>query len=211
MIWLYAVQQSENSHPAHKCETYVSIKLTCSKWACSIDGKGPALLPNIYIDTWESLGKPCNRKTIVSTRKLTSTFGKPSGLASQLSNCIDDKKYRSSWLILTPEKHSWYTIDWIFWKTKVCQPNQSSSQVTSLWLKNELYEVIEADTEILESKDGWLNNNFMDARQQLICQALGSPQTYQSVLNCQKKESTCFPVSGDHIQLLHDGSCHWLC
>ena len=111
MIWLYAVQQSENSHPGHKCETYESIKLTCSKWACLIDGKGPALLQNIYIDTWKSLGKPCNRKIIVSTRKLRSTFGKPSGLASQLSNCIDDKKYRSSWLVLTPGKHSWYTID----------------------------------------------------------------------------------------------------
>ena len=79
-----------------------------------------------------------------------------------------------------------------------------------MWLKNELYEVTEADREILESKDGWLNDNFMGAGQQLICQAVGSPKTYQSVLNCQKKESTYFPVSGDHIQLLHDGSCHWL-
>ena len=54
--------------------------------------------------------------------------------------------------------------------------------------------------EILESKDGWL-----DAEQQLICEALGSLETYQSVLNCQKKESTYFPVSGNHMQLLHDG------
>ena len=84
------------------------------------------------------------------------------------------------------------------------------SQVTSSRLKNELYELTVADKEILESKDGWLNNNLMDAGQQLICKALGSLETYQSVLNCQKKESTYFPVSGDHIQLLHDGSCHWL-
>ena len=59
--------------------------------------------------------------------------------------------------------------------------------------------------EILESKDGWL-----DAEQQLICEALGSLETYQSVLSCQKKESKYFLVYGDHIQLLHDGSCHWL-
>ena len=111
---------------------------------------------------------------------------------------------------MTPGKHSWYTIDRIFWKTKVCQPNQSSSQVTTSWLKNELYELIEADREILGSKDGWLNYNLMDAGQELICKALGRLETYQSVLNCQKKESTYFPVSGDHIQLLHDGSCHWL-
>ena len=90
------------------------------------------------------------------------------------------------------------------------QPNQSSSQVTSSWLKNELYELTDAHREILESKDGWLNDNLMDAVQQLICKTLGSLETYQSVLNCQKKESTYFPVSGDHIQLLHNGSCHWL-
>ena len=134
MILLYVVEQSENSVPGHKCETYASIKWMCRKWARIIEGKGPALLPKIYIDTWKPLGKPYN----VSTRKLTSTFGKSSGLASQLSNCIGDKKWRSCCLILTLGKHSWYTIDRIFWKTKVCQPNQSSSQVTSSWLKNDL-------------------------------------------------------------------------
>ena len=80
----------------------------------------------------------------------------------------------------------------------------------SSWIKNELYELTVADREILESIGGWLNDNLMDAGQQLICKALGSFETYQSVLNCQKKESTYFSVSGDHIQLLHDGSCHWL-
>ena len=35
-------------------------------------------------------------------------------------------------------------------------------------------------------------------------------ETYQLILNCQKKDLTYFPVSGDHIQLLHDGNCHWL-
>ena len=69
----------------------------------------------------------------------------------------------------------------------MCQPNQSSLQVTSLWLKNELYKFTEAGKEILESKDGWLNDNLMDAGQQLICNALGSLETYQLVLNFQKK------------------------
>ena len=50
----------------------------------------------------------------------------------------------------------------------------------------------------------------MDAGQKLISKALCSLETYQSVLNCQKKRQTYFPVSGDHIQLLHDGNCHWL-
>ena len=50
----------------------------------------------------------------------------------------------------------------------------------------------------------------MDAGQKLIFKAHNSVDCYQSVLNCQKKkESAYFPVSVDHIQLLHDGSCHW--
>ena len=89
------------------------------------------------------------------------------------------------------------------------QPNQPSLQVMSLWLNNELYEVTEANMEILKSRDGWLNNNFMDAGKKLISKAVGSLETYQSVLNCQKK-STYFPVSGDYLQLLRDGSCNWL-
>ena len=132
MILLYAVQQTENSYSGHKCDTYANIKSTCCKWAHIIEKKGLALLPKIYIDTWNPLGKSYNRKTIVSIKKLRSTFGKPSGLASRFSNCIDDKKRSSSRLILTPGKHSWHTIDRIFWKTKVCQPDQSSSQLMSL-------------------------------------------------------------------------------
>ena len=59
--------------------------------------------------------------------------------------------------ILVHGKQSWYTIDRIFRKTKVCQP------------KNELYKLTEVDREILESKGGWLKDNLMNARQQLIC------------------------------------------
>ena len=135
----------------------------------------------------EASWKALQRKNHLSTRKLTNTFGKSSGLANQLSNSIGDKKWRSSWLILIPRKHSWHTTDRIFWKTKVCQPKQSSSQVMPSWLKNELYELTEAVREILKSKDGWLNDNLMDARQQLICKAVGSLETYQSVLNCQMR------------------------
>ena len=54
----------------------------------------------------------------------------------------------------------------------MCQPNQSSSQGTSSWLKNELYEFTDVDREILENKDGWLNDNVMDAGQQFICMKL---------------------------------------
>ena len=82
MVLLYSAQQLQNSSPGHKCASYVSVKLTCPKWARIIEGKGPALLPKIYIDTWKPLAKPCKEKIIVTTRKLRSTFGKSSWLAS---------------------------------------------------------------------------------------------------------------------------------
>ena len=54
----------------------------------------------------------------------------------------------------------------------MCQQNQSSSQVKSSWLKNEVYELTETDREILKSKNGWLNDNLMNEGQQLICSIL---------------------------------------
>ena len=158
MILLYALQQAGNSFPGHKCEIYNSIKSTCRRWAQIIKGKGPALLPKIYVDTSKPFGNPFHEKIMASTRKLTSTFGLSSGLANQLSSCICDRKWKSSWLVLTPEKHSWYTIHRILWKGKSCPQNESPPQVESptIWLKNNLYELTEADKEVLETSDAWL-------------------------------------------------------
>ena len=50
----------------------------------------------------------------------------------------------------------------------------------------------------------------MNGGQKLICKALGILETYQSVINCQKKRQRYFPVSGNYIQLLHAVSSHWL-
>ena len=137
------------------------------------------LLPRVSVDTLQPIGKSCNGKILVSTRKLTSTFGKSSGLASQLSNCIGNKKWKSSWLILTPEKYSWYTMTRIFWKIK-SNESSNSQRIPVIWIKNELYELKESHKEILEVSDCWLNDNLMDAGQKLICKALGSLETYQS-------------------------------
>ena len=50
----------------------------------------------------------------------------------------------------------------------------------------------------------------MDAVQKLICEALGDCD-YQSVLNVQKRGNAPYrSVSNEHIQLLHDGSSHWI-
>ena len=97
----------------------------------------------------------------------------------------------------------------LFWKIK-SNESSHSQRIPAIWIKNELEELKKWDKEILEGSDCWLNDNLMDTGQKLICKALGSLETYLSVLNCQKKQQTYFSVSGDHIQLLHGGNCHWL-
>ena len=139
--------------------------------------KGPVFLPRVYIDIWQPIGKLCDGKILLSTRKLTSTFRKSSGLASQLSNCIGDKKWKSSWLILAPEKYSWYAMTRIFWKIK-SNESSNSQRIPAIWIKNELYELKELDKEILEGSDCCLNDNLMGAGQRLICKVLGSLETY---------------------------------
>ena len=50
----------------------------------------------------------------------------------------------------------------------------------------------------------------MDAAQKLICKEIGTMDSYQSVLNSERKtENPYQPVSQEHVQLLHDGSNHW--
>ena len=58
------------------------------------------------------------------------------------------------------------------------------------------------------SSNAWLNDKIMDASQVLICKALGT-QDYQSVLNCQKRVKPYRAVTGEYIQLLHNGINHW--
>ena len=50
----------------------------------------------------------------------------------------------------------------------------------------------------------------MDDVQKLICKALGSMESYQSVLNWQKRGTPFFEFAEEHIQLMHDGVNHWL-
>ena len=84
-------------------------------------------------------------------------------------------------------------------------------KTNSIWLNNDNYRLTSADRELLESPNGLLNDQLMDAGQKLICKALGTLESYQSVLNWQKLEKAPYtPFTTDHIQLLHDGDCHWL-
>ena len=50
----------------------------------------------------------------------------------------------------------------------------------------------------------------MDAAQKLISKEIGTDESYQSVLNSEKKTIDPFhPVSQQHVQLLHDRANHW--
>ena len=78
------------------------------------------------------------------------------------------------------------------------------------WLRNEMYILKKEDQHLLLSKDVWLNDCIMDAAQKLICKEIGTDESYQSVLNSEKKTIDPFhPVSQEHFELLHDGANHW--
>ena len=73
-----------------------------------------------------------------------------------------------------------------------------------------MYILKKEDQHLLLSKDAWLNDRIMDAAQKLICKEIGTDESYQSVLNSEKKTIDSFhPVSQEHVQLLHDGANHW--
>ena len=56
-----------------------------------------------------------------------------------------------------------------------------------------------------------LSGGKMVVAQKLICKKLGADDDYQSVLNVQKRRvAPCRAVKNEHIQLLHDGSGHWV-
>ena len=88
--------------------------------------------------------------------------------------------------------------------------NVENGESDKHWIKSKLYELQMRDKQVLLSETCWLNDNLMDAAQALICKALGVEGQHQSVLNCQKLVSPYFPVDNEHIQLMHDGTNHWL-
>ena len=78
------------------------------------------------------------------------------------------------------------------------------------WLRNEMYILKKEDQHLLLSKDAWLDDRIMDAAQKLICKEIDTDESYQSVLNSEKKTIDPFhPVSQELVQLLHDGANHW--
>ena len=63
----------------------------------------------------------------------------------------------------------------------------------------------------MTTKDSWLNDGITYTAQKLVFKALGKIDSYQSVLNSEKKRNYPFrAVNNEHIKLLHDGNNHWL-
>ena len=116
------------------------------------------------------------------------------------------------------QKYNWFIIEHAFWKQRqniqsvnLLQQSDIIDDVTKEpWLRNEMYSLKKKDQHLLLSKDAWLNDRIMDAAQKLICNEIGTDESYQLVLNSERKTIYPFhPVSQEHVQLLHDGANHW--
>ena len=83
------------------------------------------------------------------------------------------------------------------------------------WLRNEMYILKKEDQHLLLSKDAWLSDRIMDTAQKLICKEIGTDESYQSVLNSEKKTIDPFhPAFQEHVQAEHaleiqDGRDQW--
>ena len=154
-----------------------------------------------------------NGKIKVSTRKIANLFGEHSDVSIRILEVVNNRKWKSSWLLLESEKHSMYRIRKVYWKSiknpiaiKDEASNKAPNKEEQFWVRNNLYFLKNEDANILKSQTAWLNDHIMDAAQKLICKTLGEEDNYQSVLNTQKNEAIPYnPVYNDYIQLLQDG------
>ena len=161
---------------------------------------------------------PRQTKIKVSVKKLSKFFGFCSGVIECVSKAIGKKLWRSAWLLIAKRKHNWFIIERAFWKQRqniqivnLLQQSDIIDEVTEEpWLRNEMYILKKEDQHLLLSKDAWLDDRIMDAAQKLICKEIDTDESYQSVLNSEKKTIDPFhPVSQELVQLLHDGANHW--
>ena len=148
-------------------------------------------------------------KIKVSIQKIMKIFGPYGGIARSLAEIVD-KKSRSGWLVINPEKYSWYIVENYYLKSneKIIPSTEKKDKIH--WLKN-LYHLQFKDEEILRSPTAWLNKRIMDATQKILRKKLGTDDNYLSVLNIQKRRGAPYRVmKNEHIQQMHDGSGHWL-
>ena len=210
-----------NVTKSHAIDAFYSISRTCKIFQSVTEGKKDEILPMVHINfpenVFQNLPKRAN-KIKVSVKKSLKFFGSCSGVIECISKAIEKKLWRSAWLLIAKRKHNWFIIERTFWKQReniqsvnLLQQSAIIDEVTEEpWLRNEMYILKKEEQHLLLSKDAWLNDRIMNTAQKLICKEISTDESYQSVLNSEKKTIDPFhPVSQEHVQLLHDGANHW--
>ena len=210
-----------NVTKSHAVHAFYSISRTCKSFQSAIEWKKDEILPMVRINfpenVFQNLPRRAN-KIKVSVNKLSKFFGSCSGVIECVSKAIGKKSLALRLVITRKGKHNWFSIERVLWKQRqniqslnLHQQSDIIDEVTEEpWLGNEMYILKKEDQDLLLSKDAWLNDRIMDAAQILICKEIGTDESYQSVLNSEKKTIDPFhPVSQEHVQLLHDGANHW--
>ena len=109
----------------YMCKTCSNVLNTCTRFQM-VKRIGEKLLPRIYIREDDAVKKlSFNGKFKVSVRKLIKRFGQGSGLIKRVAELIRDKHWKSAWLILMPDKCSWYTIQRIYWRKTLKEKKDS--------------------------------------------------------------------------------------
>ena len=76
--------------------------------------KGEMLLPCIFIKPDDNIKKSFNGEIKVIVRKLLKSFVQGRELIIRVSELIDNKNWKSAYLILLPDRNSWCTIQRIY-------------------------------------------------------------------------------------------------
>ena len=207
MILVLAVQNSKEP-----VSTFNHLSLTCSRFNTIIQKKSHHLLPILHIQFSEK-----EYQKLSQYNGKIKVIGEHSGVSIRISEVVNNRKWKPSWLLLESEKYSMYRIRKLYWKSiknplaiKDEASNKAPNTEEQFWVRSDLYFLKNEDANILKSQTAWLSDRVMDAAQKLICKTLGEEDNYQSVLNTQKNAAMPFnPVYNDYIQLLHDGGSHW--
>ena len=171
--------------------SYKSVINTCSRFRDFVHPLKNDILPSVYLDFYDNVlaSLPTFGNVKVSVNELTRHFGPSNGAIDSLKESIAHKNWRSAWLILEKQKFGWFYIDKIFWRRKSNAASSEPPLKSNEWLHNRLYILSYEDRNILLSKDKWLNDNLSDAAQKLICEEIGTPSAFQTVLNSSKERN----------------------
>ena len=193
-------------------DTFDSISNACRQFKSLLEERKEDILPMVHIDFPEKVYNDLPRrsnKVKVSVKKLSVCFDPASGIIECISKGIGKKNWRSAWLLMEKRNRNWLVIEHHLQDSNQ-QPAINDDVVEVFWLRNDLYFLKQEDQQILLSNNVWLNDRIMDATQKLVCKEIGTMDSYQSVLNSERKtENPYQPVSQEHVQLLRDGSNHW--